>query len=199
MKWDFPVDACEGNGEEMQPWSAMMNGCILVNLIMKSARSSASTQHLFRAMFLFEGIHLFAHLYNVHTRTNSVLVHYVFMYLALGLYRASKPKHLLPISIKLHIIFDTIIVLQKNSLGMVVSGISLGSHILWRAALVSQTLVYSTVMVAVLIMNEAAFCETMMHWKPLPYHILVETAGFVAFDALANLIIDLGSFAKSTD
>ena len=73
---------------------------------------------------------------------------------------------------------------------MIISGLSVGGHVVWRKPVLQHpTLLLSTLLVVVLIINEAWTCAYMMQHAQLPYHVFVECAGYVAFDALSNAVL----------
>ena len=192
MRWDFPVDACERPMSwGVQPWSALMNGLILWNLMNKRSLCKPHVRHLLDGMVLFEGLHLGAHLYNLHTRGIAILVHYVLLFTVLSLYRVLRTRYHPALAV--HVALDAFVVLTGESLAMIVSGLSLGGHVLYRLNLPQppRTLILSTLAVVALITNEALLCERMMAAVPAPYHVLVEGAGYVAFNALSNVVLML--------
>ena len=192
MRWDFPVDACERpTSWGVQPWSALMNGLILWNLINKRSLCKPHVRHLLDGMVLFEGLHLGAHLYNLHTRANTILVHYVLMFTVLSIYRMRSTRY--HPALVVHVALDAFVVLTGESLAMIMSGLSLGGHVLYRLNLPQphRALILSMLAIVVLITAEALICERMMQLVELPYHVLVEGAGYVAFNALANLVLTL--------
>lgn len=206
--FSFPFTTCETNtkGQVAQPFSAIANAItclVLIGLLFIVAKTTP-VRILLGSYAAFEAWHAFSHAKHIAGTVEQDVVHALSYTMTLATLNAilflsgSRLSTSAMLLGCLFFCFDLYIWLYVKGLWSVVSGLTFFAIVVFGnydelPSFFKSWVPYlalGLLLLLGLLANETRNCESMMRFKVLPYHVIVEILGFVLFVSLSALFIE---------
>jgi hypothetical protein len=206
--FSFPFTTCETNtnGSVAQPFSAIANAvtCLTLLALLLLVAKTTPVRILLGSFAAFEAWLAFSHVKHIPGTLETDVVHALSYSMTLAtldaiLFLSGRRLSTSTLSI-LCLLFcvDLYIWFYVKGLWTVVSGLTIFAVVVFgnykklpsffRSRV--SCLASGLLLLLLLLANETRNCESMMRFKVLPYHVLVEILGFVLFVSLSVLFLE---------
>jgi hypothetical protein len=203
-KFTFPFDTCEKPNKTgfAQPWSTLVNILMCIMIFYYFLNSNTFYSGLFLISILcFELVHAFSHAIHIPGLIQHYLTHlfgiFTMLSFALMLYNYTSVLPDLQYLIIIFIIVIADIYILLKNFGFIynlltyfmIFLLTLWIYYPYMSASIKRNLLYIAGLVIIIYMieyNELMNCNWMMERFQFPYHIFVETTGFVAVYLLCS-------------
>ena len=215
MDWTFPHKTCEAVRKHQwveQPYSCFMN--ILSSLFLFYYFLIAKTfwtKSVIFSFFLFELFHAYSHAQHLKGQTQVRVIHLLSYLFNVCLFFCLKQNLPIPRTKLFFLLFVLILdvsvfLFSEHKIFQVLTGFLLliSIVVVFLPTMPRQerqffvVLVVLGVLITLQIMMESMYCETWMSWHPLPYHIVIEFMGLIAFILLAHILVRLEQRRKTS-